>query len=335
LKVAAGLLLFLSLFIQNSTAEEISFYVPEDHEKYQFIDSLYQLIDTTKQIIIQKEAGLIKEKSVREDVWEIKKRYLNYLLEHKVRDTAAVLGYCTAIQTHFEIKKQYFKELLSALEGDIRAKCFIFWKSARKEYSQIRNYISGLAIKKGTASTIQYDTAVQTDMTLDIKEPSVNDVLGLEEQPADESDPFAGTEYPIDEVERGDRGKAASENAQDIPPGKKLEGMVLKKSDILADIKTDTEEEGTSKGSFQEDMLKALSVKKSENETDLDKVDKAETNTDSQEKGAGTDVVAEKKKAVSTPKPEPVQSDSQREKVEQSTPVKKSPTEKATDDKKK
>ena len=56
--------------------------------------------------------------------------------------------------------------------------------------------------------------------------------------------------------------------------GKKLEGIALKKSDILADIEivtepAITEEKGSAASSFQEDMLKALSAKKSANETEL------------------------------------------------------------------
>lgn len=272
-------IVFLSIicgFIFTTFSEEVSFYIPEDHEKFQLIDSLYQLIDKTKKSVVEKEATFIKEEEVREDAWEIKKRYCNYLLENNIKDTAAVIGYYKIALNHYEIKKQYFKTLLSALEGDIRAKCFIFWKSSREEYAKIRGYIAELEIEKGNENQIQYDTAAPVDMTLDIKEPTVFDVLGLDNLSSENDDPFAGTETPLAEIERGESEPTDTLMAQgnrEETTGNKLKGMALKKSDILADIETAPEpvnqkENGTAANSFEEDMLKALSDKKSANETD-------------------------------------------------------------------
>ncbi len=339
-KSITAAIFFICVFFLNSFADEVSFYVPEDHEKYSVIDSFYQQIETTKQTMVKMEGSLIKDKAVREDVWEMKKRYLNYLLENNIRDTAVVLDYCNIVQNHYDTKKQYFKLLLSALEGDIRAKCFIFWKSAREQYSQIQNYVTGLEIETSNASAIQYDTVVQTDMTLDIKEPTVSDVLGLDGLSSENDDPFAGTETALEEVDRGESETTSklisqesdSKDSSNIAENK-LGGLSLKKSDMMDGIgietETDTLKEGVVQSSFQEDMLKALSVKKSVNDPDLLE-EKAETDQKSPEKEISAVVIPETKIQVSKNEE---QGGSQDEKVKPATPVKSDFKVKVSDEK--
>ncbi len=186
-----GVLFFV--FTVNIFAEEVSFFVPEDHEKFPKIDSLYTLLEEKRAAVIAAEPTIIPDESVRNDEMEIKKRYFNHLLKTKSCDSSKVLNFCKDLESLYETKMNYFNTLLSALEGDVRAKCFIFWRSAREEYAQIRDYLSQLEISAEPVATIEYDATVKEKTSLEIKEPSLSDILGddVMGDEDEETNPFA------------------------------------------------------------------------------------------------------------------------------------------------
>ena len=71
--------------------------------------------------------------------------------------------------------------------------------------------MTNFKVEAGTVSSIQYDTtAPPVDMTHNIKEPTVSDVLGLDDLSSENDDPFADMETPLVEVDRGEAKPADS-----------------------------------------------------------------------------------------------------------------------------
>ncbi len=201
-----AIILILFLIVLNTTGKQISFFIPEDHEKYGLIDSLYVLMDSSSHVVIKLENRLIKDKAIRHDKLTVKEQYFNYLLKHKLSTNEKILEYCKAVKYHNNVKMNYFNELLSALEGDIRAKCFILWKNARTELAQISDIVHKFDVSESNNSSIQYSNKELENDQVEIEEPSVDDILGpdIADEEEDYENPFAGMEKTMIKLERDD-----------------------------------------------------------------------------------------------------------------------------------
>ncbi len=186
------------LFLKTSTADEVSFYVPEDHEQYSLLDSLYTQIDATKQVMVQLENKLIRDKAVREDDLTVKGQYFDYLLKHKQSTIDKILEFCYSVKNHYGLQENYFTELLSILEDDSRAKCFIFLRNARTELGKINTIIAKYD-KEEEKKNFRIDRGERNELSDDydnINDP-LSDILGSEE----DEDPFAETENTMIKLE--------------------------------------------------------------------------------------------------------------------------------------
>ena len=89
------------------------------------------------------EAGLIKDKSVKEDSYTVKAQYCEHLLKYGLRDTASVLEYCKAARNYLKTRMEYFRELMSTQEDNARAQCFSLYRTSRNEYSAMNDVALG------------------------------------------------------------------------------------------------------------------------------------------------------------------------------------------------
>ncbi len=187
-------MVFLVFIVQSSNARQVSFFVPEDHEKYALIDSLFQLMDSTDRVVIKIENNLIKNKAIRHDEIQVKGQYLQYLLKHNLSTHEKVLEYCNAFKNHNNVKMHYFNELLSTLKGDVRSKCFILWKNARAELAQIEDILRKIDISEARTLVIQYEPDESQSDSVTIREPTLEDILGDDLLVEENDDPFAQSE---------------------------------------------------------------------------------------------------------------------------------------------
>lgn len=191
--------LIFGLFLKNSTGDEVSFYIPEDHEKYALFDSLYQQIDSTRQVFLRLEKKLIRDNAVREDDLAVKGQYFDYLLKNNLSTIDKILEYCNTVKKHYDLQVNYFSELLSTLEDDTRAKCFIFLKSARKKLGSISAILEKYDKKEETGSFI-INHGGRNELSDDydpINDP-ISDIIGSE---GENENPFAGTENTMIKLE--------------------------------------------------------------------------------------------------------------------------------------
>ena len=186
------------LMLQNATGDEVSFYVPEDHEKYGLLDSLYTQIDATKQVMVQLEKKLIRDKMVREDDLTVKGQYFDYLLKQKQSTIDKVLEFCNTVKNHYSLQENYFSELLSILEDDSRAKCFIFLKNARTELGKINTIIAKYDSQE-EKENITIDRGGRNELSDDYD--NINDPLSDILAPDEDENPFAGTENTMIKLE--------------------------------------------------------------------------------------------------------------------------------------
>ncbi len=197
-------LLFFIVALRDLHAKQVSFFVPEDHEKYDLIDSLFNLMVSLDHEFIKIENNLIRDKAIRLDELVVKEKYFKHQLKYNLSTTDNVLEYCKALRDLDEVKMHYFNELLSTLEGDIRAKCFILWKNARTELSQIIDIIQRFDISESSVNKITYYNNETQDEAPALNEPSLEDILGEDIMGSDEEyeNPFAHMENTVEKIDR-------------------------------------------------------------------------------------------------------------------------------------
>jgi hypothetical protein len=180
------------LFIKKSTGKEVSFFVPEDHEKYAYFDSLYREIESTGQKASQLEKRVILEKGLLGSNMTVKGQYFDHLLQNKLCDTLRILKYCKAAKKNYEVKELYFDNLLTIMKGDDRANCFLYLKHARGELAKVTSIIyKYTAQNDADLNVIEYDKKEKLKIDEpEIKDPSLDDILG----PIDDEDPFKNVE---------------------------------------------------------------------------------------------------------------------------------------------
>lgn len=201
LKTCRSLIIALitsGLFVLHATGDDVSFYVPEDHEKYGLLDSLYTQIEASKQVMEQLENRLIRDKAIREDDLTVKGQYFDYLLKQKKSTLDKILEFCYSVKNHYSLQENYFTELLSILEDDSRAKCFIFLRNARTELGKI-NIIIAKYDKKEEKNTLIIDRGGRNELSDDYD--NINDPLSDILEPEEDENPFAGTENTMIKLE--------------------------------------------------------------------------------------------------------------------------------------
>ena len=125
----------------GAAAGEVSFFVPEDHEKFPVIDSLYRLMTSLESAAMKFEPKLIADKEVRDDTYDVKAQYSEYLLEHHLRDTTAVIEYCCAARVYLQVAMAYFQEMMSTQEGNSKASCFSLFRKSRTQYAAMNDVV--------------------------------------------------------------------------------------------------------------------------------------------------------------------------------------------------
>ncbi len=138
ISVITAWLAAVTLFAPVS-ADEVEIFVPEGHEKFALVDSLNTQVLALEQKVEALEAKLITDKKVRQDNFNVKAQYCEYLLQHRLRDTTSVLRYCKASRKYLETRMNYFRELMSTQEGNARATCFSLYRKTRTEYSAMND----------------------------------------------------------------------------------------------------------------------------------------------------------------------------------------------------
>lgn len=187
------LALYLGIFLPRLSGKEVSFFVPKDHEKYAYFDSLFNVIESTGLKATQLERRVILEKGLLGSNMTIKEQYFDHLLKNKISDTAKILKYCWAAKKNYEVKEQYFDNLLSIMKGDDRANCFLYLKHARGELSKVTSIIyKYTASNDEDMNVIEYETKEKLKIEEPkIKDPSLDDILGPQDE---DEDPFKDVE---------------------------------------------------------------------------------------------------------------------------------------------
>ena len=141
-------------------AGQISFYVPQEHEKFTTIDSLYNYMDSLAGAFVRTENKLIRDrdKGIRTESLGIKEQYFQHQLKYKQCTSAQILNYCKLLRELITVKTHYFNELLSALVDDKRVKCFLLLKATRAELSQINDIIQRFDVQESELNKIIYET---------------------------------------------------------------------------------------------------------------------------------------------------------------------------------
>lgn len=139
-------LLIPSLVIAFSIAfpsyGSVSFDIPEDHEDFPFLDSLYTEIVTLKKVITRNEKKLITDPLIaRQKKFFAKEQYFDMMLESQLVNREELLEFYSTLQRYYETRMVYFDTLLSIVEGDDRAPCFSLYKQARDNFGAIQQAI--------------------------------------------------------------------------------------------------------------------------------------------------------------------------------------------------
>lgn len=120
----------------------VSFEVPEDHEDFPFLDSLYTQIVRQDRIVKQKEKKYLKDPLVlRQKKFAVKEEYFNALVSSKTITKKTLLSFYAQLETYYKTRRIYFEKLLSILKGDDRAPCFALYKQARDNYADVQRAI--------------------------------------------------------------------------------------------------------------------------------------------------------------------------------------------------
>jgi hypothetical protein len=137
-------------------AGTVSFFVPESHEKYVLIDSLFTALSAHEGTLQQLETRTIKRKDIRAGELEEKAQYLEYALQNRLADSTLVRSYCAALQQCQNDRMRYLDELLSVLEGDNRAQCFVLWRKCRDMLALANEMVSKYELVESPAPVIHY-----------------------------------------------------------------------------------------------------------------------------------------------------------------------------------
>ena len=205
------------VLLKESKGDEVSFYVPEEHAKYGLLDSLYTQINATKQIMVQLEKKLIRDKAVREDDLTVKGQYFDYLLKQKQSTLDKVLEFCNTVKNHYSLQENYFTELLSILKDDSRAKCFIFLKNARTELGKINTIIAKYDTNEEKKNLI-IDRGGRNELSDDYD--NINDPLSDIIDTDDDENPFAGSENTMIKLEIDRSESEDMEDTTEVNPSK-------------------------------------------------------------------------------------------------------------------
>ena len=120
----------------------VSFDIPEDHEDFPFLDSLYTQIVKLKKNVSQKEKKLITDPVIaRQKKFSAREQYFDMLLESQMMTRKELLAFYSKLQQYYETRMVYFEKLLSILKGDDRAPCFSLYKQARDNFGAIQQAI--------------------------------------------------------------------------------------------------------------------------------------------------------------------------------------------------
>ncbi len=195
--------LLFTLTISSLYALQISFFVPEDHEKYDLIDSLYSRMDSLDCAFTKIENNVIRDKTIRSEELVVKEQYLKHQLKYNLATKEHVLEYCTAFKIFMEARMNYFNELLSTLKGDIRSKCFILWKNSRTELAQITEILQKFDTQESEVHKITYRKKEPESESPSLKEPTLKDILGEELMSEDDyENPFEQSKTIMTKPER-------------------------------------------------------------------------------------------------------------------------------------
>ncbi|MBN1983828.1 MAG: hypothetical protein JW795_19995 [Chitinivibrionales bacterium] len=131
MRLIAISLFFIGLIALKPYGGEKSFFVPEDHEKFPLIDSLYNEFIRFEETMKSIELRLISNTSIRNQQFVAKQRYVEALLQSSSCTREKAMEYFTTAKHCFEAKTRYFHELMSIVDEDTRPNCVALWKKAR------------------------------------------------------------------------------------------------------------------------------------------------------------------------------------------------------------
>lgn len=183
-------------------AGEITFHVPPEHEKFALVDSLFTAMNETEKKKKTLERKIfVRDKSIIKEKMSVKAKYFDYLLEHKLMDATKVYDFTIFLKDYYELKMTYFHELLSTQEGDIRSKCFLLWKRARQEFTEVNDIV--LKYKTRQAEQQNSQIAKEEERATISGYDSYNDpdLLGNLDS-LDNGDPFANVKNTKIEIKR-------------------------------------------------------------------------------------------------------------------------------------
>ncbi len=134
------LILIVSLtFIANAS---VSFNIPEDHEDFPYLDSLYTLIVKLQKIVTQKDKVYLPDPFVRrQKKFAAKEEYYDLLIASQTLTTESLLTFYNTLKQYYEARLLYFEKLLAILPADDRAPCFALYRQARDNFGAIQQAI--------------------------------------------------------------------------------------------------------------------------------------------------------------------------------------------------
>lgn len=127
-------------------AGEVSFFIPEGHEKAPLIDSLYNAFMQLDQMTKKMEQTLITNKTVLRKDFKAKLEYLDALVKRKLVNQAKFIKYLSIAKDCYNTKTAYFNELRSVVDDDNKANCVAMWRKARDDFAA------------ATMMSLRYDT---------------------------------------------------------------------------------------------------------------------------------------------------------------------------------
>jgi len=133
------LLIFSITFLTNAS---VSFDIPEDHEDFPYLDSLYTQIVRLQKIVTQKDKIYLTDPFVRrQKKFAAKEEYYELLVESQTLTTKTLLKFYTTLKQYYQSRLLYFEKLLSILPADDRAPCFALYRQARDNFGAVQHAI--------------------------------------------------------------------------------------------------------------------------------------------------------------------------------------------------
>lgn len=124
-KVAYLIVALLSV----SFADDVEFSISIDDERYDTVMSLYNDMLGTDSIRLALQRNVISQKNMREESLETQKQFAEFAIENNMVTSEMVLEYFKAVEEYEKARMNYFQFMLNVVDN--RAKCFLFYKSAR------------------------------------------------------------------------------------------------------------------------------------------------------------------------------------------------------------